>query len=154
VQILVVTACGAKKNSQPMMAHQLYKSSRITAVYNRRSGCDMAILSAEYGLIGAEEVIAPYERVMDEKRAQELVPSVAERIELYDFVVFFKGGARKAYLLCLKNSCRRVRKTLVTLGYANMGGINDLPEAINLVKTGKFGILSKMDYVDIYDFSC
>jgi len=152
VQILVVTACGGKKNSESMVAHRLYKSSRITAVYNRRSDCDMAILSAEYGLVGAEEVIAPYERVMDEGRAQELVPSVSKKLQSYDCVIFFKGGARKAYLRCLKDSCQRVGKLLVALGYANMGGINDLPKAIDYVKKGKFDALSNIHHLDIYDF--
>lgn len=35
------------------------------------------------------------------------------------------------------DACRRGAKTLVVLGYANMGGINDLAMAIELIKQGK-----------------
>ena len=50
---------------------------------------------------------------------------VAKKLENYDCIIFFKGGARKAYLHCIKNAAQKAGKPLVTLGYANMGGIND-----------------------------
>ena len=153
MKILIVTACGAKKNPRPLPAYKLYKSARIKAVYNRRSGCDMGILSAEYGLVRAHDVIEPYERLMDEERAEELAPFVAEKLKEYDCIIFFKGGARKAYLSCIKAACKKAGRTLVALGYANMGGINDLPKATYLAKREKFGDLSKIEHLDVWDFS-
>ena len=145
-----MTACGAKKNSEPKLAYKLYKSARIKAVYNRRSGCDMGILSAEYGLVRAHEVIEPYERLMDEKRAEELASSVSENLQSYDCIIFFKGGARKSYFSCINAACDKARKTLVTLGFANMGGINDLPKVIELAKQGKWTDIIKIENVNVY----
>jgi len=137
MRILVSTACGAKKHHSPLPAYRLYKSSRIRAVYNRRNGLDMCILSAEYGLVDAQRIIKPYERVMDDKRAEELVSGVAQKLQTYDCVIFFKGGARKHYLSCIQAACDKAGKPLVTLGYANMGGINDLPKVINSISKSK-----------------
>lgn len=153
MRVLIVTACGAKKNPRPMPAYKLYKSSRIKAVYNRRSGNDMCILSAEYGLVNAHKSIKPYERVMDERCAKELVPSVAKKLKNYDYVIFFKGGAREAYLSCIKAACRSAGKTLVTLGYANMGGINDLPQVIEFAEREEWGEIHKIRHADTHKFS-
>jgi len=71
-KILMVTTCGARKHSEPKPAWKLYKSSRIRAVYNRRMGHDMCILSTKYGLVEADAVIEPYEAVMTEQIAKEL----------------------------------------------------------------------------------
>ena len=151
MKVLIVTACGAKKNPGPMPAYKLYKSSRIKAVYNRRSGFDMCILSAEYGLVNAHRTIKPYERLMDERRAEELVPSVAEKLKNYDCVIFFRGGARKDYFFCIREACKRAAKTLVVLGYANMGGINDLPIAIELIKQRKYEEIAKIIHAEILE---
>lgn len=151
-RIALITACGAKKNPQPMEAYKLYRSSRIKAVYNRRGSSDMYVLSAEYGLVGAHEKIEPYERVIDEKRAQEMVPTVTQKLKIYDYVIFFKGGARKAYFYCIRESCKRLGKTLVTLGYAFMGGINDLPKIISMLMRGDWEKIRKIDHVDIFNF--
>lgn len=151
MKVLIVTACGAKKNLGPMPAYKSYKSARIRAVYNRRSGCDMAILSAEYGLVRVQQVIKPYERVMDEQRAKELLPSVAQNLKEYDCTIFFKGGARKAYTSCIKAACEKAGRTLVTLGYANMGGINDLPKVIEFVRQSRWVEIQKIGHAEIYN---
>ena len=72
-KICIVTACGNKKHAEPLPAWKIYKSSRIKAVYNRRNNHDMYILSAQHGLVFSEKIIAPYNRIMDEERAKELV---------------------------------------------------------------------------------
>lgn len=149
MKVLIVTACGSKKNSRPMFAYKLYKSSRIKAVYNRRCGSDMCILSAEYGLVEIHKTVRPYERMMDEQRARELVPSVTKKIQSYDCVVFFKGGVRKAYLSCIKAACEKMGKILVTLGFANMGGIKDLPLIIELLHEGKLHEILKIKHASI-----
>ena len=152
MNILIMTACGAKKDPRPMPAYKLYKSTRIKAVFNRRSGCDMAILSAEYGLVRAQKVIEPYKRVMDEQRAKELVPSVAQNLKEYNCTIFFKGGARKAYTSCIKAACENAGRTLVTLGYANMGGINDLPKVIEFVRQNRWVEIQKIGHAEIYNY--
>ena len=149
MKVLIVTPCGAKKNPEPMQAYRLYKSSRIKAVYNRRSGSDMCILSAEYGLVNAHETIKPYERVMDVRRTEELVPSVARKLKNYDCVIFFKGGAREVYLSCIKVACQKAGKTLVSLGYANMGGINDLPKVITFMKKKELKEIRKIKHAEV-----
>lgn len=153
MKVLIVTACGAKKNSMPMPAYALYKSARIKAVFNRRKACDMAILSSKYGLVKAQDIIEPYEQVMDEKRALELIPSVAEHLEEYDYIIFFKGGARRAYLNCIRAACSKIGKTLISFGFANMGGINNLPMIIDLVKRGGLDNLPKLEHLDVWKFS-
>lgn len=50
-----------------MPAIDLYKSSRIKAVNNRRNGADFAVLSAKYGLIYPDRVIRDYEKILDPK---------------------------------------------------------------------------------------
>lgn len=149
MKALIVTACGAKKKPRPMLAYKLYKSARIKAVYNRRCGNDMKILSAEHGLLDAHKTIEPYERILDQKRALELVTSVARQIEDYDCVVFFKGGARKAYTSLIKAACEKAGRTLVTLGYANMGGINDLPKVMEFARQNKWEEIQKIEHAEI-----
>lgn len=151
-RIALITACGEKKNPQPMVAYKLYRSSRIRAVYNRRNGSDMYILSAEYGLVDAHKVIEPYDRVMDERRARELVPSVTEKLRNYEYVIFFKGGARSSYLSCVEEACRTLGKTLVTFGYAFMGGINDLPKIIAFIDQGFWEKILEIEHAKVHDF--
>lgn len=134
MKILVLTACSGKKKDRSMPAYKLYRSSRIKAVYNRRCGHDMGILSAQYGLVSARDIIDPYERVMDEMRALELVPLVAEKIKDYDCVVFFAGGSNRLYYECLKSACELSNVKLFSVGYANMGDINELPKLIKRLK--------------------
>lgn len=151
MKVLIVTSCGSKKNSSPMSAYELYKSPRIRAVYNRRCNSDMCLLSAEYGLVDVYEVIQPYDRIMDSQRAEELVPHVAEKLKNYEYIVFFRGGARKEYFFCIKDACRSAAKTLVVLGYANMGGISALPEIVRLVSKRKWEQIRKIEHVEIYE---
>jgi len=152
LRILVVTACGISKKDQTLPAYELYKSARIKAVYNRCNGCDMAILSGKYGLVDAFEFIRPYEQLIDEQRAQELVPYVAEKLRNYDCVIFFKGGARKPYISCISNACEKTATTLVVLGYANMGGINDLPDVIQLAFQQSWKQIGKIGHAEICQF--
>ena len=152
MKVLIVTACGAKKNPEPVPAYKLYKSSRVKAVYNRRCGSDMCILSAEYGLVDVHKTIEPYERVMDERRAEELVPLVAKKLQSYDCLIFFKGGARKAYMSCIKTACEKAGRTLVAFGYANMGGINELPRIIEFVRQSKWIEIQSIRHAEIYNY--
>ena len=124
----VITACGNKKQSLPSPAWQLYKSPRIKAVYNRKGSHDMFILSAKYGLVKAEQIIEPYNRIMDDSRCEELVPGIKKIIENYDVVIFFKAGSRKLYEQCILKSCEMANVRVISFGFGFMGGINDLPK--------------------------
>ncbi|MGQ4916064.1 MAG: DUF6884 domain-containing protein [Candidatus Asgardarchaeia archaeon] len=134
-RIAVVTACGRGKKNYPTKAYKLYKSSRIKAVYNLKNNTDMYILSAKYGLIHAEEVIEPYDEVMTEDKAIQLTPSVAEKLKGYDFVIFFKAGARKEYLNCIHQACKLANVNLIAFGYGNMGDVRKLPDLITIANT-------------------
>jgi len=153
MKILVVTACGAKKHSEPMEAYKLYKSARIKAVFNRRCGCDMKILSAKYGLIDVFNIIEPYEIIMNEKRALKLIPLIVNIIKKYNYIVFFKGGSNNNYLTCIKGACKKARIVLITLGFANMGGINDLSLVIEYINKKGWDKISKINHVEIHERS-
>jgi hypothetical protein len=134
MKILIVTACGKRKDTVPQPAWKLYKSPRIRAVYNRRNGHDMAILSSKYGLVYADEIIEPYEEVLTKQRTKELLPQVSLRIKNYDCVLYYRGGAGKEYFNLIKAACEQADKTLILFGYKNLGDINEIPTAIDLVE--------------------
>lgn len=112
----------------------------------------MFILSAEHGLKGADEIYGPYDQIMDEQRAKELVPSVSEKLEPYDYVVFFRGGARETYLKCIKDACEIISKPLISLGFAFMGGINDLPKVISIIKKSTWDEITNFPHVELHNF--
>ena len=143
-KILVVTSCGARKHNTPKPAWQLYKSPRIRAVYNRRNGHDMCILSTKYGLVEAEKVIEPYGETLTKQKANELISQTAAKIKDYDYVVYFRGGAGKEYFDCMREACKRAGRTLVSLGYKYMGDINELPNVLKLVEQEKLDSLSRV----------
>ena len=129
-KVCVITACGNKKRDHPSPAWKLYKSPRITAVYNRKCDCDMYILSARHGLLPSEKVIAPYNQIMDRERAKELLPSMVQVLQEYDRVIYFKAGARGIYEECMKEACAQADRPLDSFGYGFMGGINEMGERI------------------------
>jgi len=139
LKILLATACGEKKRPGKHRAVDLYYSSRIKAVYNRRSGCDMAILSARYGLVDSEKVIAYYQEVMNSKRAEILLPQVVNYLRKYDVSVYFRTGARAVYYELMKKASRIANKTIICFGSGYMKGINKIPEVISTIqKDSKF----------------
>ena len=68
MKVSIVTSYRNKKREQALPVRNLYKSSRITAVYNHKDDTDMSIISTEHGLVTAERIIRSYDRVMDEKK--------------------------------------------------------------------------------------
>ena len=62
---------------------------------------------------------------------------MVKKIEVYDYVVYFKGGAGKEYFNCMREACKRAGITLVSLGYRFMGGISELPNVLKLVEQGQ-----------------
>jgi len=100
-------------------------------------------------LIEISEVIAPYNRVMDEARAKELAVSVVKKIENYDYIVYFQGGARKVYLSCLESACYAAKKPLIIFGYANMGGINMTHIILEALSENRLDRLSTIEHLKI-----
>lgn len=75
---LLIVACSKRKRARAAAALELYDGMtyRVLKRRNRagflRRATEVLILSAEHGLIAPTEVIAPYDRKMDEARAHEL----------------------------------------------------------------------------------
>ncbi len=130
MKVLIATACGAKKNKGKMPAIDLYKSSRIKAVYNRRDGADFAVLSAKYGLIYPDSIIKDYEQILDLKGVKKLLPQVIEFIDKYELVVFFKGGSREEYRELIKKASNQIKKPLILIGNRNQEDIGKLDELL------------------------
>jgi len=130
MKILLATACGAKKNKGKMPAIDLYKSSRIKAVNNRRGGADFAVLSAKYGLLYPDKIIKDYEQVLDFKGVKKLIPQVTEFINKYELIVFFKGGSREEYRELIKQASEAINKPLVLIGNRNQEDIGKLEELL------------------------
>jgi hypothetical protein len=136
MKVLLATACGAKKNKGKMPAIDLYKSSRIKAVYNRRDGAEFAVLSAKYGLISPDSIIKDYEQILDSKGMEKLIPQVIEFIKKYDLIVFFKGGSRGEYRELLKKATEATNKPLILIGNRNQEDIGKLEELLTRCMNG------------------
>ena len=135
VKVVLVTSCGAKKESTPQPAGKLYKSSRIRHLYRKSKelGIPFYILSAKYGLINADTIIEPYDQIMTPERAKELLPQVKEALEGFDLVIFYKGGARKEYKELIERACEETGTRLISFGYGNMGDIGKLDKILEAV---------------------
>lgn len=127
MRVLLVTACGRSKEREPAPAWRLYRSSRIRYLKKvaDRVGVGYAILSAGYGLVESGEILEPYDHLMDDGRCEELLPSIVEKLRKLapEVVVFYRGGAGKPYLRCIRRACTTLGIPLVEVGYANMGDI-------------------------------
>ncbi|KYC51601.1 MAG: hypothetical protein AMQ22_01261 [Candidatus Methanofastidiosum methylothiophilum] len=144
MKVLLATACGAKKNKGKMPAIDLYKSSRIKAVYNRKNGADFAVLSAKYGLLYPDRIIKDYEQVLDSRGMHKLMPQVIEFIDKYELIVFFKGGSREEYRELIKQASEAINKPLILIGNRNQEDIGKIEEL--LLKCTK-GDLEKIDEI-------
>lgn len=129
-RILLATACGANKHPGAHRAVELYQSARIKAIYNRRGDCDMAILSAKYGLVDSETVIESYDQIMDQERARALLQQVREYVRRYDAVIFFKGGSRSEYHNLISTACRMENIPCILFGFMYMGEIGRTEDII------------------------
>jgi len=125
IRVALATACGNKKREGDWPAHELYLSPRITALYWRKGNFPLYILSARYGLVHSEQVISSYQQVMDYERARELSAQVADVMRPYDWLVFFKAGAREEYASCIRLAATLSSVPVVLIGYAFMGGLQD-----------------------------
>ncbi|NVM21362.1 MAG: hypothetical protein HWN68_06240 [Desulfobacterales bacterium] len=129
--IMVATSCGKGKRDGIWPACQLYKSPRIKALCNRITDYPFYILSSEYGLVRRDKRIETYDRVMDQERADYLAPQVGSVIKNYDFVVYFKGGARQTYVQCMKLASDKYKVPIAFVGHRNMGDINEIHNVVD-----------------------
>ncbi|USG99381.1 hypothetical protein K1720_07560 [Thermococcus argininiproducens] len=136
-KIVVITACGSKKENIPSPAWKLYKSSRIRYLYKKSKQLTYPfyILSAKYGLVHSEKILKPYDELLTEEKANQLMSQVIEVLNGFDIVIYYKGGARKTYLNLIEKASRALNKTLITFGYANMGDINNIDDIIMTIRS-------------------
>jgi len=152
MKILLATACGGKKNKGRMAAIDLYKSSRIKAVFNRKDGADFAVLSAKYGLIFPDKIIKDYEQILDSKSTKKILPQVKDFIYPYDLVIFFKGGSREEYRELVKEASNSLKKPLILIGNRNQEDIGKLEEVITRCTTKDFHDLKDIaPSIEIYN---
>lgn len=86
---LVIAGCSRRKRAtrKPVPALELYEGGCVPQLRHRVQahpalGARTRILSAEYGLIVADRLVMPYDRVLTERRTAELRPQVAEALRL------------------------------------------------------------------------
>ncbi len=136
MKIVLITACGKAKENKVLPAWRLYKSTRIKHLYRRAKELNIPfyILSAKYGLVFCEDIISPYNEIMDSKKCKKNISQIENILKNYDIIVFYKGGARKEYLECIELICKKLNKNLISFGYANMGDIKKLPEVLEIAR--------------------
>lgn len=104
---IYLVSCVSQKQAQASAARDLYVSDwfRKARQYAEASGCPWFILSAEYGLVAPDQVVAPYERTLNtmvvakrrawakrvDRRLAEAVPELAS-------VVFLAGERYREFL--------------------------------------------------------
>jgi len=130
---VLITACGSKKEAKAMKAGKLYKSSRIRHLYTKSKELNIPIyiLSAKYGLVSGDEIIEPYDEIMDENKCTKLRAQIAQILKDFDIIIYYKGGARKAYHQCLEKVAKKLNKQFLSFGYGNMGDIRKLEDIVN-----------------------
>jgi len=136
-----MTACGRSKENTPLPAWRLYRSSRIRFLKKvaDAKGVGYAILSARYGVVDSDEVIPPYEEIMTSDRCEELLPQIVAKLRdsSPEVIVFYRGGARREYLDCIRRAANLIGIRVIEVGYANMGDIRRVEEIINDLTGGK-----------------
>lgn len=70
---LLLVSCVSRKRTTPSPARDLYTSEWFlkARAFVEATGCPWFILSAEYGLVHPDALIAPYERTLNRMRATE-----------------------------------------------------------------------------------
>jgi len=83
----LIIGCSRRKTDSRLPCHalDLYQGGCVPSVRSRISPIPhlrqrVFILSAEHGLLGSDDLILPYDRVLTLERAEELRPSVARAV--------------------------------------------------------------------------
>ncbi len=132
-KIVLITACGNKKENRPMEAGKIYKSPRIRYLYRKSKELNVPffILSGGYGLIEGNEVIEPYNAVMTKDKCKGFKEEIKKKLKNFDIVIYYRGGARREYLDCILEVISELNKKFVVFGFKNMGDIGKLEEIVN-----------------------
>jgi hypothetical protein len=103
-----LVSCVSKKRSTPVHARDLYISDWFVKArqYVESTHCPWFILSAEYGLVSPDQIVAPYERTLNAMSAPER-RAWAKRVEdqmeaclpIADRIVVLAGLRYRAYLM-------------------------------------------------------
>lgn len=102
-----LVSCVKKKRERPCEARDLYISTLFSKArrYVETSGCPWFILSAEYGLVAPDQVIAPYDRMLkkmgvkDQRAWAERVDTrLSETMPELSQVVFLAGETYRKFL--------------------------------------------------------
>lgn len=100
-------SCVGKKRERKCAARDLYVSDWFCKArrYAEASGCVWFILSAKYGLLPPDRVVAPYDltlntmRVADRRAwAERVVRQLAKEVPVLTHVVFLAGERYREYL--------------------------------------------------------
>ena len=104
-----LVSCVSQKGEWACEARDLYVSDlfRKARRYVEASGCPWFVLSAAYGLVTPDQVIAPYERTLNtlgiaDRRvwAEQVVTQLAEAVPDMSRVVFLAGKRYREFLAC------------------------------------------------------
>lgn len=104
--IYLVSCVGLKRN-EPSLARDLYISSWFSKArrYVETTSCPWFILSAEYGLVRPDQMIAPYERTLNAMRivdrrqwANRVIVQLDEAIPDLVRAVFLAGGRYREFV--------------------------------------------------------
>ena len=102
-----LVSCVSKKLSHPAPARDLYISPwfRKARSYVERTGCPWFVLSAKYGLVHPDEMIAPYELTLNtmgvsDRRewARRVLTQLEPRLGEGQSVVFLAGQRYREFL--------------------------------------------------------
>ena len=129
MNVLVISSCTSKKLNHNAPAAKMYTGQQHTLLMDGvnqvrtrygQSSLDVAIISAEYGLLNENDVIAPYNvtfqgmkkaEILEKSRRLQLRERVAALIARYDVVFFLLG---KEYVQALQ----------LPLGESRPGGLS------------------------------
>ena len=129
MKVLVISSCTSKKLKHNAPAAKMYTGKQHTLLMDGvsqvrtrygQSSLDVAIISAEYGLLNEDDVIAPYNvtfqgmkkaEILEKSRRLQLRERVAALIARYDVVFFLLG---KEYVQALQ----------LPLGESRPGGLS------------------------------
>ena len=136
MKILVISSCTSKKLNHNAPAAKMYTGQQHTLLMDGvnqvrtrygQSSLDVAIISAEYGLLNENDVIAPYNvtfqgmkkvEILEKSRRLQLRERVAALIARYDVVFFLLG---KEYVQALQ----------LPLGESGSGGRESRPGGLS-----------------------
>jgi len=102
-----LVSCVSQKRERECAARDLYVSDWFCKArrYAEASGCPWFILSAEYGVVPPNRIIAPYERTLNTMRvadrrawAERLARQLAEAVPDLSHVVFLAGERYREFL--------------------------------------------------------